>query len=48
MLVQFVAATKKYWQLKCAHLFTLPACLVSPPALFVPTASALVLLKVIF
>jgi hypothetical protein len=26
---------QKYWLLKWAHLFTLPACLVSPTAFFV-------------
>ncbi len=29
-------AMEKYWQLKQAHLFTLPDCLVRPPALFCP------------
>jgi hypothetical protein len=34
---------KKYWQLKQAHLFIWPACLISMPVLFVPTTSALVM-----
>jgi hypothetical protein len=36
---------QKYWQLKLAHLFTQAACPVGPPALLVPTISALVLLE---
>jgi hypothetical protein len=43
-----VAAAKKYLQFKWAHLFTLPACLVSEHALFVPANITLVLLKRIF
>ncbi len=31
MLVLLVAAAKKHWQLKWAHQFSWPACLVSPP-----------------
>jgi hypothetical protein len=39
---------QKYWLLKWAHLFTMPACLVSLPAWFVAATSTLVLLKLIF
>jgi hypothetical protein len=47
MLALLVAAAK-FWLLKQAHLLTQLSYLASLPALFVPDASALVMLKTIF
>jgi hypothetical protein len=38
-----IGCQKKYWQLKQAHLFIWPECLISMPVLFVPTTGALVM-----